>query len=96
VAENHLLGRQDDAQHVRRDHVEYVHARATAEKDQAVAPWGRSGFMQKRDEAAPHERISPVAIVCAHVGAPQFGETSRLRPQADQIVIIIRDDDPSA
>src|SRR5438105_7198115 len=46
----------DDAEHIRGEHIEALHAEASTEEDPGIAQRSCAGIVKKRDEAATDER----------------------------------------
>jgi len=61
-----------------------------------VAPWLGTRVVQQRNQTPTYKRITPQMFESANVCVPEFHEARRFRPQAQHLVVIIRQRDAPA
>lgn len=91
-----IARRLDHSDRIADEATEFRIARAGAKKDPMIALGPCSSRMQQSDEAPPDIGVAAEVHVSPHVALPEFGPTSRLGPQTQHLMVVIRQHDATA
>ena len=86
----------EDADQVLDHRVEELHAGAGSEEEHRAGARSRPGPGQEPDELAPDPGVHAPELVLLAVGAPKPGESMRIRPHAQGLVVVVHEHDPAA